>query len=72
MVVVENISDDTITFYQIHKKIWPASQRDAFFWSHLMQFPDAHDKDGPQIWAVINNSMEHPNYPVWGISFSYQ
>ena len=62
--VLEKISDDTLLFLQVHKRIWPASQRDAVFWSHMRKVPDNKDQDGPDIWVVCNNSVDIPDYPA--------
>lgn len=62
--VLEKISDDTLLFLQVHKRIWPASQRDAVFWSHMRHVPDDKDQDGPDIWVVCNNSIEIPDLPA--------
>lgn len=66
MNIVDKIAEDTILFHQIHKRIWPAAQRDATFWSHLTHVPDEEDKseDSPHIWATVNNSVELPSHPV--------
>lgn len=64
MTVLETISEDTLIFHQTHKRIWPASQRDVVFWSHLRRFPNDQDREGPDIWTVVNNSTEHPDHPV--------
>lgn len=52
MTVVETIRDDTLVFHQVHKRIWPTSQRDALFWSHITRVPDQHDRDASDIWVV--------------------
>lgn len=64
MNVLETISDDTLMFHQTHKRIWPASQRDVVFWSHIRRLPNDQDRDGPDIWTVVNNSTDHPDHPV--------
>lgn len=64
MTVVEKVSNDTLIFLQTHKRIWPASQRDALFWSHMRQVPDEQDPDTQDLWIVCNHSTEHPDYPV--------
>ncbi|XP_012277548.1 collagen type IV alpha-3-binding protein [Orussus abietinus] len=63
MTVVENISKDTLVFLQTHKRIWPASQRDALFWSHIRRVADDQDPDALDLWIVCNHSTEHPDYP---------
>ncbi|XP_018909083.1 ceramide transfer protein [Bemisia tabaci] len=62
MTVVENISDDTLIFLQLHKRIWPATQRDALFWSHIRQVPP-NEPGVRDIWIVVNNSTELPKHP---------
>ncbi|KAK3923745.1 Ceramide transfer protein [Frankliniella fusca] len=62
--VLEKIADDTLLFLQVHKRIWPASQRDAVFWSHMRRVPDDKDQDGPDIWVVVNNSVDIPDLPA--------
>lgn len=63
MTVLERISDDTLVFLQTHKRIWPASQRDCVFWSHMRSVPDDKDTDAPDLWTVCNQSCEHPAAP---------
>ena len=46
--VIEKISNDTLLFLQLHKRVWPAAQRDACFWSHMRKvesdgIDDIHD-----------------------------
>lgn len=62
--MLEKISDDTLVFLQVHKRIWPASQRDALFWSHIRRVPDDKDRDGQDIWIVCNQSTDSPDFPV--------
>ncbi|KAK0168824.1 hypothetical protein PV327_002591 [Microctonus hyperodae] len=64
MTVVETISSDTLVFLQTHKRIWPASQRDALFWSHRRSVSNTDDPDGSDLWIICNHSTEHPDYPA--------
>lgn len=64
MTILEKVSPDTLVFLQTHKRIWPASQRDALFWSHMKNVKDDVDKDSYNTWAVINHSIERDDYPV--------
>ncbi|XP_063921593.1 ceramide transfer protein isoform X2 [Zophobas morio] len=64
MTVLETISEDTLIFHQTHKRIWPASQRDTVFWSHMRRLADDQDRDGPDLWTVVNNSTEHVDHPA--------
>ncbi|TRY62817.1 hypothetical protein TCAL_13105 [Tigriopus californicus] len=60
--VIEKVSNDTLLFLQLHKRIWPTAQRDACFWSHLRKIPstDAHIHD---TYLVCNKSVDHPTAP---------
>lgn len=39
-VLLDKASSDTMVIYQIYKRVWPASQRDGFFWSHIRRAAD--------------------------------
>ncbi|XP_076443458.1 ceramide transfer protein-like [Babylonia areolata] len=60
--VVEWLSDDTFINNNVIKRVWPASQRDACFWSHIRHIT-ANNDEGPDKWIVVNYSCEHPNCP---------
>ncbi|KAK7862762.1 hypothetical protein R5R35_010382 [Gryllus longicercus] len=62
MTILETVADDTLVFLQVHKRIWPASQRDALFWSHMRKVPDDKDRDGHDIWIVCNHSTDHAEF----------
>jgi collagen type IV alpha-3-binding protein len=68
MKVVEEINPNSLVFHQIHKRVWPAAQRDAVFWSHIRRVPTnpapAQSPDTPplhDVWVVCNNSVERPD-----------
>ncbi|KAK3729093.1 hypothetical protein RRG08_005466 [Elysia crispata] len=60
--VVEWLSDDTFISNNIIKRVWPASQRDACFWSHMRHISKSND-EGPDSWIVVNYSCEHDDCP---------
>uniref|UniRef100_T1IZW2 Ceramide transfer protein n=1 Tax=Strigamia maritima TaxID=126957 RepID=T1IZW2_STRMM len=64
MRVLEVVSDNTIVFHQIHKRIWPATQRDSLFWSHILRVPNEEDQDAHDIWIVCNNSTDYTDTPT--------
>ncbi|XP_064475291.1 ceramide transfer protein-like [Ornithodoros turicata] len=64
MNVVEVLEPSTVIVHQIHKRVWPATQRDALFWSHMERMPNAQDPDAHDIWIVCNNSCDAPEVPV--------
>lgn len=80
MKVLEEIDKNTLIFHQVHKRIWPAAQRDAVFWSHIRNiespnFSDLGSKDDVNpttrpdlklhsVWIVCNNSTDKPDVPV--------
>ncbi|XP_033157958.1 ceramide transfer protein isoform X2 [Drosophila mauritiana] len=57
--ILEKISADTLLFLQTHKRIWPASQRDAQFWSHMRKITDNLEPGARDMWVVCNNSTEY-------------
>ncbi|EDW17219.1 uncharacterized protein Dmoj_GI16626, isoform A [Drosophila mojavensis] len=57
--ILEKISADTLLFLQTHKRIWPASQRDAQFWSHMRKITDGLEPGTCDMWVVCNNSTDY-------------
>ncbi|XP_074593278.1 ceramide transfer protein isoform X2 [Brevipalpus obovatus] len=74
MRVVEEINPNTLIFHQIHKRVWPATQRDAVFWSHIRKVPldqVSPVKTNPNVkpndaWIVCNSSSDYVNIPLGG------
>lgn len=64
MQILEKISPDAMVFLQTHKRVWPATQRDALFWSHMRQITDNKDEGALDTWVVCNNSVDHESFPV--------
>lgn len=64
MTILEQISPDTILFLQTHKRIWPASQRDALFWSHMRNIETKDNSDAYDEWLVCNHSIDIDEYPA--------
>ena len=67
--VLEKLADNCIIFHQVHKRIWPSSQRDTCFVCHLRQL--SRKEEGEKIenqignaWIVTNFSCEHDDAPV--------
>ena len=75
MKVVEDINSNSLIFHQIHKRVWPAAQRDTVFWSHIRRIdsdtlranehPNSSAKPLPDnVWIVCNNSVQRSDIPV--------
>ena len=67
--MLEQLSDSTLIVHQIYKRMWPSSQRDTVFLSHIREIPsyDAGDREVNEVgrpWIVMNYSIEHPDAPV--------
>lgn len=60
---VEWLSEDTLICNNVIKRVWPASQRDALFWSHIRNI-QGENEDSPDSWIVVNYSCDHPNCGV--------
>jgi collagen type IV alpha-3-binding protein len=61
--VIEALSDDTLIFHQVHKKVWPTAQRDTCFWSHLRHFKKQLKDKEVDGWICVNYSMEDERVP---------
>ena len=64
--VLETLAEDSIIFHQFHKRVWPSTQRETVFCSHLCTLtnaPQAKDMIG-HTWMVSNFSIDHPQAPV--------
>ncbi len=69
--MIEALSDDTLVFHQVHKRVWPSAQRDTCFWSHIRSVPhkEINRKDNSEQtemddWIVVNYSTTHDQAPV--------
>ncbi|KAL5004461.1 hypothetical protein ScPMuIL_017917 [Solemya velum] len=60
---IEWLSEDTFVSHNVLKRVWPASTRDAVFWSHIRHVGGESDED-PNRWIVVNYSCDHPKIPV--------
>ncbi|OPJ76400.1 hypothetical protein AV530_009656 [Patagioenas fasciata monilis] len=65
--VVENLADNAIIIYQMHKRVWPASQRDVLYLSAIRKIP-AFSENDPETWIVCNFSVEHDGAPLADLS----
>ncbi len=68
MKVIEEINTNSLIFHQIHKRVWPAAQRDAVFWSHIRRVQtdnqESNQNKPHNVWIVCNNSTDRPDIPV--------
>ena len=67
--VLEQLSESSVIMHQIYKRVWPSSQRDTVFLSHIREIPsyDAGERQDNEVgrpWIVCNNSLDHPDAPV--------
>uniref|UniRef100_A0AAY3ZYP2 Ceramide transfer protein n=1 Tax=Denticeps clupeoides TaxID=299321 RepID=A0AAY3ZYP2_9TELE len=61
--VVERLSDNSIIIYQIHKRVWPASQRDVLYLSVIRKILADNENDA-DTWIVCNFSIDHDSCPA--------
>jgi len=76
MKVVEEINANTLIFHQIHKRVWPAAQRDTVFWSHIRKISSSSlsqqvTTQPDDIWIVTNKSTDSIDIPVSRITFAF-
>ena len=64
--ILEALSEDTIVFHQLHKRVWPSTQRETVFCSHICTLPNAPREENQvgHTWMVGNFSVDHPAAPV--------
>uniref|UniRef100_A0A915IAP1 Collagen type IV alpha-3-binding protein n=1 Tax=Romanomermis culicivorax TaxID=13658 RepID=A0A915IAP1_ROMCU len=70
MTVVEKPSEDTCVIQQVHKRIWPASQRESVFWSHFRRL-GGEERESPNgvecriidSYIVCNHDTQHSDLP---------
>ncbi|UJR16210.1 hypothetical protein I4U23_003120 [Adineta vaga] len=60
--IIEVLDPDTVIFFQLHKRVWPAAQRDSCFWSHIRCMSNS-EEDQPT-WIVVNYTTPHPLAPI--------
>ncbi len=63
---VETLAEDTVVFHQLHKRVWPSTQRESLFCSHLCTLNGAPRPENMigHTWMVCNFSMDHDRVPV--------
>ncbi|XP_046839303.1 ceramide transfer protein-like isoform X2 [Xenia sp. Carnegie-2017] len=68
--VIEIFSPSTMLFHQVYKRVWPSSQRETVFMSHLREIPSSDvtlerlENEVGNPWLSINYSIDHPAVPV--------
>ena len=60
--VIETLSEDTLVFHQVQKRVWPSAQRDTCFWSHIRSV-ERENSEYPD-WIVVNYSISHELAPA--------
>jgi len=70
---ISQLADDTVISHQIHKRVWPAAQRDCLFLSHMRPLTDekvdcSNSGDAASFpghaWIVVNFSVDEPEVPL--------
>uniref|UniRef100_A0A914YYH3 START domain-containing protein n=1 Tax=Panagrolaimus superbus TaxID=310955 RepID=A0A914YYH3_9BILA len=62
--VVETLDPTTLVIHQLHKKVWPAAQRESLFWSHLEEISDQKEEDAFDAWIVCNHNIDRDDVPL--------
>jgi len=64
--LIETLTEDTMIFHQLHKRVWPSTQRETLFCSHLCTLPNAPHPENMvgHTWMVCNFSTDHDKVPV--------
>ena len=63
---VEMLAEDTFIYHQLHKRVWPSTQRETLFASHLCTLINAPQPDNivGRTWMVCNFSINRDDIPV--------
>jgi collagen type IV alpha-3-binding protein len=61
--IVEEISENIVVLHQLHKKVWPAAQRESLFWSHFYDVCSERDPDAHDAYMVCNHDCDRPDVP---------
>lgn len=63
---VEMLAEDTYVYHQLHKRVWPSTQRETLFASHLCTLHNAPHPDNMvgHTWMVCNFSINRDDIPV--------
>ena len=63
---LESLDDVTTIFRHLHKRIWPAQQRETIFCTHLCALTDAPKIDNSigGSYFVTNFSVDHPKAKI--------
>ncbi|KAH7722361.1 collagen type IV alpha-3-binding protein-like protein [Aphelenchoides avenae] len=64
MNTIEVFNDDLAVIHQIHKRVWPSSQRESLFWSYRSNVSDHRDADAIDAWMVTNHDTERADAPL--------
>lgn len=64
--VVETLAEDTVIYHQLHKRVWPSTQRESLFCSHICTLSNTPTPDNMvgRTWMVRNFSVDHDKVPV--------
>jgi len=60
------LAEDTFIYHQMHKRVWPSTQRETLFASHLCSLTNAPRPDNMvgRTWMVCNFSINRDDFPV--------
>ncbi len=64
--VVETLSEDTLILHHLHKRIWPSTQRETLYCTHMCTLtgvPTPENMVG-HTWMICNFSIDHDKVPV--------
>ncbi|KAE9552909.1 hypothetical protein FO519_003894 [Halicephalobus sp. NKZ332] len=64
VTVVEKMDENTMVLHQLHKKVWPAAQRESLFWTHFEDVSDQRDSDALDGFVVCNHNVEREDVPL--------
>ncbi|VDD93036.1 unnamed protein product [Enterobius vermicularis] len=57
-----------LALFKIHKRIWPAAQRESLFWSHVRKLNSSKDSDAYDLYIVCNHDTQRADVPLTNLS----
>ena len=61
--ILETVSDETVIIHQVHKVVWPITQRDCLYLSTILKVENpprkANEPEPLDTWMVCNFSVDH-------------
>ncbi|CAD5207290.1 unnamed protein product [Bursaphelenchus okinawaensis] len=62
--LVDKLNEETVVLHQLHKRVWPAAQRESLFWSHYREVHEQRQDGHNDAFFVCNHDCEREDVPL--------